>query len=101
MENAHKVELESLRTTLEEDAKVQAAKLARSHLLTLSTFLRAAAERRALADDNSEETRAFEGLLVLLYGGDATAVDAAQKLVDGSSEEVPPNEGPPTGVSCK
>lgn len=100
LENAHQVELESLRATLAQDAKVEAANTTRSNLLTLSTFLRAAAARRQLEDDTSEESKAFEGLLLLLYGGDTAAVDAAEKLVTGSNDGVMSTEGATLSVPC-
>jgi hypothetical protein len=61
--------------------------------LTLSRFLRAAAARRQLEDDDSDLTKAFEGALLQVYGGDAAAVMAAEKLIDGADDGVPSTEG--------
>jgi hypothetical protein len=62
-------------------------------LLTLSRFLRAAAARRQLEDDDSDLTKAFEGALLQVYGGDAAAVMAAEKLINGADDGVPSTEG--------
>ncbi|KAL9059218.1 MAG: hypothetical protein Q9162_001255 [Coniocarpon cinnabarinum] len=71
----------------------------RTSLLTLSRFLRAAAARRQESDDTSADTQGFEGVLLLLYGGDNAAVDAAEKLISGSSDLVPSTEGGETTVN--
>lgn len=99
MEQAHQKELEAMRT-MQEQVKAQAAAATRAHLLTISNFLRAAAARRQMEDDTSEESKAFEGLLLLLYGGDVAAVDAAEKLINGSNDSVMSTEGTTTTVSC-
>lgn len=96
---SHKLELESLRRSLELEAKSMRKKDTRDHLLTLSTFLRAAAARRQIEDDMSEESKAFEGMLLLLYGGDIAAVDAAEKLINGSGDGVLSTEGQVLNVS--
>jgi hypothetical protein len=66
----------------------------------LSRFLRAAAARRQLEDDDTDVTKAFEGALLLVYGGDASAVTAAEKLIQGSEDTVPSTEGVPLSVTC-
>ena len=71
----------------------------RGPLLTLSKFLRAAAARRQDSDENSEDSKGFEGVLLLLYGGDNAAVDAAEKLIDGSLDLIPATEGGDTATS--
>lgn len=101
LQQSHQKELEDLRTSLRAEAASGADKDLRGQLLTLSQFLRAAAARRQLEDDDSEESKAFEGLLLLLYGGDESAVDAAEKLIKGSSEGVTSTEGTDLEVSCK
>jgi hypothetical protein len=63
--------------------------------------LRAAAARRQLEDDDSDLTKAFEGALLQVYGGDAGAVMAAEKLIEGAEEGVPSTEGVVLGVTCR
>ena len=64
------------------------------------TRLPSAAARRQLEDDESDLTKAFEGALLQVYGGDAIAVTAAEKLIDGTSDNVPSTEGIILNVTC-
>ncbi|KAL5118805.1 hypothetical protein ACEQ8H_003308 [Pleosporales sp. CAS-2024a] len=92
LKKSHSSELEALRDTLKAEAVLEQKKLLKEKILTLSRFLRAAAARRQLEDDDSELTKAFEGALLQVYGGDAAAVLAAEKLIDGADESVPSTE---------
>ena len=77
-----------------------AAKELEAKLLCLSQFLRAAASRRQEGDETAEENRAFEGALLLIYGGDPNAVEAMGKLIEGSDETVLTVEGLPSSSTC-
>lgn len=101
LQSSHKEELERLREILKAEAAVEAQKTFKQRTLTLSRFLRAAAARRQLENDDSDLTKAFEGALLLVYGGDISAVAAAEKLIDGSDEQVPSTEGILLNVTCK
>ena len=100
LKKAHSSELDALRDTLKAEAVLEQKKLLKEKILTLSRFLRAAAARRQLEDDDSDLTKAFEGALLQVYGGDATAVLAAEKLIDGAEEGVPSTEGILLSVTC-
>lgn len=100
LQQSHTEELSKLRDTMKAEAALEAQKTFRESFLTLSRFLRAAASRRQLEEDDSDLTKAFEGALLLVYGGDATAVEAAEKLISGSSDNVPSTEGVPLNISC-
>ncbi|KAF2710861.1 hypothetical protein K504DRAFT_375755 [Pleomassaria siparia CBS 279.74] len=93
LQSAHTEEIEKLKAILKDEAAIDLKKAFREKFLTLSRFLRAAAARRQLEDDDSDLTKAFEGALLLVYGGDASAVAAAEKLIDGSEDNVPSTEG--------
>jgi hypothetical protein len=93
--------LETLRGTIKAEAQLEQQKIVKEKLLTLSRFLRAAAARRQLEDDDSDLTKAFEGALLQVYGGDAGAVMAAEKLIEGAEEGVPSTEGVVLGVTCR
>ncbi|KAF2129112.1 hypothetical protein P153DRAFT_367389 [Dothidotthia symphoricarpi CBS 119687] len=93
LSKSHSGELEALKETLKSEAAIEQKKAVREKLLTLSRFLRAAAARRQLGDDDSDLTKAFEGALLQVYGGDASAVLAAEKLIDGTEDGVPNTEG--------
>ncbi len=67
----------------------------------LSKFLRAAAAKRQAGEESTDEGKAFEGALLLVYGGDARAVVAAQQLINGSEEEVPATDGKPLSITCE
>lgn len=100
LKKSHSSELEALRDTLKAEAVLEQKKLLKEKILTLSRFLRAAAARRQLEDDDSDLTKAFEGALLQVYGGDATAVLAAEKLIEGAEEGVPSTEGVQLHVTC-
>ena len=70
-------------------------------LLVLTRVLRAAAAKRQSGDDTSPESRAFEGILLLVYGGENDAVEAMEKLFAKSEEFVPTIEGTPSEHTCK
>lgn len=98
---SHDEELEKVRDTVRVEAKEEAEKQLKEKLLSLSRFLRAAAAKRSDGDDTAEENLAFEGALLLIYGGDIPAAQAMEKLIDGSEEIVPTVEGLPSNFSCK
>lgn len=99
---AHVKEVAYLREQLRVEAAAASAGELRKKLLTFSQFLRAAAAKRTVEEEaNSEESRAFEGALLLVYGGDSKAVDTALNIIEGSSEQVPSIEGTPLQVDCK
>lgn len=99
LQSAHTEELEKLRETLQAEAAIELEKIFKERILILSRFLRAAAARRQLEDDDTDVTKAFEGALLLVYGGDASAVTAAEKLIQGSEDTVPSTEGVPLSVT--
>ena len=100
LHKSHSSELEALRDTLKAEAVLEQDKLLKEKILTLSRFLRAAAARRQLEDEHSDLTKAFEGALLQVYGGDAAAVLAAEKLIDGAEDAVPSTEGVALPVTC-
>jgi len=73
----------------------------RKKFRTISQFLNVAAAKRNVEEEaESEESKAFEGVLLLLYGGDDQAVEAVIGLVDGHDKPVPSVEGQPLNISC-
>lgn len=99
---AHQQETEKLRNDLRlESVSATTAEL-RKKLLTFSQFLRAAAAKRTVEEDaDSEESKAFEGALLSVYGGDNKAVDAALSIIEGSSEQVIDINGYPLNFNCE
>lgn len=101
LETAHKDELQKVKDTAEAEAADQAKKDAKDNLLILSKFLRAAAAKRQGGDETSAENRAFEGALLLVYGGEAGAVAAMESLIAGSEDKVPTVDQTPSEHTCE
>ena len=101
LETAHKEELESVKEAVAAEAATKAKDDAREKLLILSKFLRAAAAKRQAGDETSTENRAFEGVLLLIYGGETEAVKAMERLVSGADEKVQTVDGILSDFTCK
>ncbi|KAG9947932.1 hypothetical protein KCU85_g5411, partial [Aureobasidium melanogenum] len=92
--SAHQAEIEKLNGSLKEQLEKELNTALRQKLLTFSQFLRAAAAKRVIEEEaDTDESKAFEGALLLVYGGDDKAVDAVMNLIQGSDEQVPSVEG--------
>ena len=101
LESSHRDELDKVKEAATAAAKLEGVKEIKDSLLVLSKFLRAAAAKRQDGDETTEENRAFEGALLLVYGGDANAVTAMQKLIEGSDEKVPAVDGSTLSITCE
>ncbi|KAI4206990.1 MAG: hypothetical protein LQ346_000822 [Caloplaca aetnensis] len=101
LETFHKDELDKVKEAASSEAKAEGAKEAKDNLLALSKFLRAAAAKRQGGDETSPENRAFEGALLLVYGGEAAAVAAMESLIMGSDEKVPTVDQVPSEFTYK
>lgn len=100
-ESAYKDELEKVRDAALIEAAAEHRKAGKENLLVLSKFLRAAAAKRQAGDEASPENRAFEGALLLVYGGEAGAVVAMENLIAGNEEKVPTVDGNPSEFTCR
>jgi hypothetical protein len=102
---AHAAELEAARREARNkglaEAKVEALSRERDRLLLFTRFLAAAAMRRNREDQETPENRAFEGALLLVYGGNAVSVIAAQKIIDGSNDKLVGIDDVVTDITCK
>lgn len=102
LERKYEAELTSVREEAKKEAEAQTLKVVKQKLLTFSQFLRAAAAKRIVEEEaDTEESKAFEGALLLVYGGDDRAVQAAENIVNGSDESVPSVEGQALSVKCE
>ena len=101
LQTSHEKELEQVRDTAISEAVAASKTEAKENLLVLSKFLRAAAAKRQGGDETSAENRAFEGALLLIYGGEINAVEAMEKLIAGSDEKVPTVDQVPSEFTCK
>ena len=99
---AHVKEVEGARETTRIAGVNSAESQLRDKLLIFSRFLRCAAAKRTVEEEqDTEESKAFEGALLLVYGGDEKAVGAAMKLIDGVEERIPSIEGNLLSITCK
>lgn len=95
-------ELATATAAAKKEAEANTKQVVKQKLLLFSQFLRAAAAKRVIEEEaDTEESKAFEGALLLVYGGDDKAVQAAENIVDGSEEYVPSVEGQPLSIKCK
>jgi hypothetical protein len=95
-------DLEEAVAAAKAEAETNALKEQKDNLLLLSQFLKLAAIRRG--EDEAaelEESKALEGLLAQVYGGDATAVAAMLNLIQGSSETITSVNSEALTVTCK
>ncbi|KZF20626.1 hypothetical protein L228DRAFT_269927 [Xylona heveae TC161] len=93
LESTHKKEMGELKDAIRAEAKAEAEKDDKERLLVFSKFLRAAAAKRQFIDEETEESKAFEGVLLLVYGGDASAVASIERLIDGTADQVTATDG--------
>lgn len=98
----HEKAIEKVKEEARVDGLSSSASELRKQLLTFSQFLRAAAAKRTIEEEaDTDESRAFEGALLLVYGGDQKAVETAVNIIEGASERVPSIEGIELPVTCK
>ena len=101
LESSHKDELQRVKDATTLEVNIENEKRAKENLLILSKFLRAAAAKRQGGDETSAENRAFEGALLLVYGGDVDGVTAMEKLIAGADEKVPMVDQAPSDFTCE
>lgn len=88
LKSQHTKELDELREATEARVRLECEKAFRLNLLTFSRFLKAAAGRRGEGEEDLDlEGKAFEGVLSNVYTGDTSAVEAIEKLINGSAEK--------------
>jgi len=101
LDSSHKEELQKVKDAAVAEAVAEGKKEAKDNLLLLSKFLRAAAAKRQGGDETSAENRAFEGALLLVYGGEVAAVVAMESLIAGNEDKVPTVDGTPSEFGCE
>ncbi|KAH7031946.1 hypothetical protein B0J12DRAFT_704034 [Macrophomina phaseolina] len=98
-EAAHAKQLKELEDKIRAEEAAKADKLFKQRVLIFSQFLRSAAARRQQGEEETELSRAFEGALLQVYGGNPEAVEAAEKLMNGSDDHVISTEGLELSIS--
>lgn len=98
----HEKELEKVKNDTRLEGVTNGAAELRKKLLIFSQFLRLAAAKRMVEEEaDTAESKAFEGALLLVYGGDETAVDTAISLIEGSEKPCPSIDGTLMPFTCK
>lgn len=102
LKDKYEGQLNEVRNSAKKEAEADLKTAVRQKLLLFSQFLRAAAAKRVIEEEaDTEESKAFEGALLLVYGGDDKAVEAAENIVEGTEETVPSTEGQPLNIKCE
>ena len=91
----HQAELARRRDEVTVEANKTLSKKLDEDLLVLSQFLHAAAAKRQTAEAESEEGRAFEGALLLVYQGNNASLTTLKNLIAGSEDKVTSTLGEP------
>lgn len=91
----HKAEVEQAKHDTLEEARSTYEQKKEVDLLVLTQFLHAAASKRQTDAANTEEGRAFEGALLLVYQGNKMSLTTLKNVVEGSEETVPDDKGTP------
>ena len=91
----HQAELARTRKEVAAEANKTLSQKLDEDLLVLSQFLHAAAAKRQTAEAESEEGRAFEGALLLVYQGNNASLTTLKNLIAGSEDKVTSTLGEP------
>lgn len=62
-------------------------------LKVITHFLHAAASKRQSEDPDSDEARAFEGALLLVYQGNDSSLSTLRSLIEGADEKITDTQG--------
>jgi hypothetical protein len=90
---SHKADVEQAKHDALEEARSTYEQKKEEDLLVLTQFLHAAASKRQTDAANTEEGRAFEGALLLVYQGNKMSLTTLKNIVEGSEETVPDDKG--------
>jgi hypothetical protein len=93
--DSNKSNVEQAKHEALEEARITYEQKKEEDLLVLTQFLHAAASKRQTEAANTEEGRAFEGALLLVYQGNKMALTTLKNIVEGSEETVPDDKGTP------
>ncbi|EXJ93329.1 hypothetical protein A1O1_01721 [Capronia coronata CBS 617.96] len=89
----HEAEIATIKETAVREAEGIKAKAVEDGLRVVTHFLHAAASKRQSEDADSDEGRAFEGALLLVYQGNDASLTSLKNLVYGTDDKVPDVNG--------
>lgn len=90
---AHEGELAAAKNQAAQGAGESESKAVENSLRVVSHFLHAAASKRQSEDADTDEGRAFEGALLLVYQGNEASLSTLKNLVSGADEKIPDVNG--------
>ncbi len=90
---AHESEIAKVKEDATKDAEDIKTKAVEDGLRVIIQFLHAAASKRQVEDVESDEARAFEGALLLVYQGNDTALSTLKNLIYGTDDKVTDVQG--------
>lgn len=90
---AHETELVQARADAAAETREELNKKHEMDLLMLSQFLHAAAAKRQSEEAETQEGRAYEGVLLLAYQGNNSSLETLRNLVNGTDDRVPDTQG--------
>lgn len=92
---AHEAEIAKIKEQSTQDAEEIKSKAVQDGLRVVIHFLHTAASKRQVEEAESDEARAFEGALLLVYQGNETALSTLKNLINGTDEKVMDVQGEP------
>lgn len=90
---AHETAIASLKGKGVQEVEDIKAKAVEDALRVVNHFLHSAASKRQSEEADSDEGRAFEGALLLVYQGNEAALSTLKSLVYGTEDKVPDTQG--------
>jgi hypothetical protein len=93
MIEAHEAEVKQLKEEAATSATAAQGKDLDDALKVIVHFLHAAASKRQSEDTDSDEARAFEGALLLVYQGNEAALSTFRNLIEGSNDRLTDTAG--------
>lgn len=90
---SHEAEIASLKEDAAATTKASDSTNLEDALKVMSYFLHTAAAKRQSEDPDSDEARAFEGALLLVYQGNESALSTLRSLITGADEKITDTTG--------
>lgn len=90
---SHEAEIAQLKEEAAVSPKAPESTAPEEALKVISHFLHAAASKRVSEDPDSDEARAFEGALLLVYQGNESSLSTLRNLVTGADEKITDTNG--------
>ncbi|ETN44262.1 uncharacterized protein HMPREF1541_10813 [Cyphellophora europaea CBS 101466] len=90
---SHEAEIAQLKEEAANNAKAAESSNLEESLKIITHFLHAAASKRQSEDPDSDEARAFEGALLLVYQGNESSLSTLRNLIQGSEDKITDTQG--------